>query len=285
MDVFADKVALVTGGASGIGRALCAELVRRGAQVGVVDRDAAGAAAVAGGIGAAAGQAWSVAVDVTDPAAVEALVETTVRTRGRIDYIFNNAGIAVLGEELDVTLADWRRVVDVDLFGVVHGIRAAYPRMVRQGFGHIVNTASLAGLTPAAMELSYTAAKYAVVGLSRGLRAEAAAHGVKVSVVCPGFIATPILHNTEMRRPVDRGKLLALMPPPLPPDRCARAILRGVARNRGIIMVTAHARLIWFIERLCPAAMDRFWLRHVLRIRALHEPRPEHDNGPGPLLK
>jgi NAD(P)-dependent dehydrogenase (short-subunit alcohol dehydrogenase family) len=201
MSAFTGTVAVVTGGASGIGRALCEALARRGARVVVADRNAAGADEVARASAALGGQARGAAVDVTDADAVEHLIDETVRDDGRIDFLFNNAGIAVFGEELDVSLEDWREVINVNLWGVVHGIRAAYPRMVRQRSGHIVNTASMAGLSPACLELSYTASKYAVVGLSRGLRAEAAAYGVKVSVVCPGFIDTPILRVTELRRP------------------------------------------------------------------------------------
>jgi NAD(P)-dependent dehydrogenase (short-subunit alcohol dehydrogenase family) len=202
MTRFSGATAIVTGGASGIGRALSEALARRGAPVVVADRNADGAAEVARAIVAAGGSARSEALDVTDAAAVERLVDETAREHGRVDLMFNNAGIAIIGEETDVSLDDWRKVVDVNLWGVVHGIRAAYPRMVRQGSGHIVNTASLAGLSPAPFEISYTATKYAVVGLSRALRAEAAAHGVKVSVVCPGFIqncADPLIVHSFCR--------------------------------------------------------------------------------------
>ena len=269
MSAFAGAVAVVTGGASGIGQALCEALARRGTRVVVADRNAAGADEVARAIAAAGGQARGAAVDVTDAGAVEQLIDGTVREHGRIDFLFNNAGIGVFGEELDVSLEDWRQVINVNLWGVVHGIRAAYPRMVRQGSGHIVNTASLAGLSPACLELSYTASKYAVVGLSRGLRAEGAAYGVKVSVVCPGFINTPILRVTELRRPIDRERLLALAPTPLPPARCAQIVLRGVEKNRSVIPVTGHAWLGWFLERLSPALTDRIWLAYVRKVRSL----------------
>jgi NAD(P)-dependent dehydrogenase (short-subunit alcohol dehydrogenase family) len=169
--------------------------------------------------------------------------------------MFNNAGIAIGGEELHVSLDDWNRVLDVDLRGVVHGVRAAYPLMVKQGHGHIVNTASLAGLVPAPLEISYSAAKYAVVGLSHALRAEGAALGVRVSVVCPGFIDTPILRTSALRGPGDhRAKLLALIPKPMPPEDCARIILAGVGKNRSTIIVTGHARALWWLNRVSPAS-------------------------------
>lgn len=268
MKPWKDAVAIVTGGASGIGRALCLGLGERGAIVVVADIDADAAAEVARAIAAAGGRGSSRAVDVRDAAAVQRLVDEAVDEHGRIDFLFNNAGIGILGEQRDVTLDDWRRVLDVNLNGVVHGVVAAYPTMVRQGRGHIVNTASLAGLIPAALELSYTASKYAVVGLSQGLRAEGARLGVRVSVVCPGFIDTPILQQSEIRSPVERAPLMKMIPTPMPPEKCARAILKGVAQNRSTIVVTAHAKLLYALHRLSPALVERLWIGVIDRFRA-----------------
>jgi NAD(P)-dependent dehydrogenase (short-subunit alcohol dehydrogenase family) len=252
MSVFEGKTAMVTGGGSGIGRAVCEALADRGARVVVADLDGAAADLVARGIAARGGRAEGKPLDVRDAAAVQKLVDDTAAEHGRLDYMFNNAGIAIMGEERDVSLDDWNRVLDVDLHGVVHGVRAAYPVMVRQGAGHIVNTASVAGLVPAALEISYTAAKYGVVGLSHALRAEGAKLGVKVTVVCPGFINTPILQVSPIRMAVDRARLLSMTPKPMPPDRCARIILDGVAKNRSTIVPTAHAKLLYLIQRMSP---------------------------------
>ena len=125
-------------------------------------------------------------VDVTDAVAVQRLVDGTVAREGRLDLLFNNAGIAVFADARDTSLEDWNRLIDVNLRGVVHGVAAAYPLMVRQGSGHIVNTASAAGLLPSPANIAYAATKHAVVGLSLTLRAEAVHHGVGVSVICPG---------------------------------------------------------------------------------------------------
>src|SRR5215218_918636 len=146
MSPFRDSIAIVTGGASGIGRALCEELARRGAVVVVTDVNEAGARSVAESIASEGGRASSKAVDVRDAEAVKRVVEETAAAHGRLDYMFNNAGLAVTGEVRDLSLEHWRKVVDVNLWGVIHGIAAAYPLMVRQRSGHIVNTASLAGL-------------------------------------------------------------------------------------------------------------------------------------------
>jgi len=171
MTTFRDRTAIVTGGASGIGKAVCEALAEHGAIVVVADLDAARAETVAQGIRARGGRAQARQLDVRDAAGFQKLVGDTAAEHGRLDYLFNNAGIGVAGEERDVSLEDWNEVLAVDLHGVVHGVRAAYALMVRQGHGHIVNTASLVGLIPSGGEISYTTAKYGVVGLSHALRA------------------------------------------------------------------------------------------------------------------
>jgi NAD(P)-dependent dehydrogenase (short-subunit alcohol dehydrogenase family) len=269
MSSFEGKIAIVTGGASGIGRAVCEALGARGAVVVVADVAPEAGAEVARGIVARGGRAESKPLDVRDAEAVQRLVDDTAAAHGRLDYMFNNAGIAIMGEETDVSLDDWRRVLDIDLHGVVHGVRAAYALMVRQGSGHIVNTASLAGLVPAPGEVSYAAAKFGVVGLSYSLRAEGARLGVKVSVVCPGFIDTPILQVSPIRFAVDRARLLAMTPKLTSPEECARVILRGVEKNRATIPVTAHAKVLWGLHRLSPSITQ--WIAGVMvdRVRAI----------------
>jgi NAD(P)-dependent dehydrogenase (short-subunit alcohol dehydrogenase family) len=271
MRSFRDTRAIVTGGASGIGQALCEDLGERGAVVVVADIDVDRAERVAAGIRSRGGSARSKALDVRDAAAFQKLVDDTAAEHGRLDYLFNNAGIAVAGEERDVSLEDWTRVLDVDLHGVVHGVRAAYALMVRQGSGHIVNTASLAGLVPAPGEISYTTAKYGVVGLSHALRAEGARLGVKVSVVCPGFIDTPILVTSPVRG-ADEAKLRALIPRAMSPARCARIILRGVAKNRSTIVVTGHARALWWLARASPDAAIWVATQMLNRMRKVARP-------------
>ncbi len=252
MDTYNGKTAVITGGASGIGRALAEELCRRGALVTLADRNAALLEETVSALAAKGREAEGTALDVTDLEAVKGVVESVVSRRGRLDYMFNNAGIAVFGETHEFSYDDWHRVIDTNLYGVVHGVMAAYPVMVEQGSGHIVNTASLAGLVPATGEISYTASKYGVVGLSNSLRAEAAHYGVKVSVVCPGFIRTPMYDNLELVK-LDRDKVMEMAPPGMPVDRCARVILRDVERNRAIITVAAEAKLFWSLQRLSPA--------------------------------
>lgn len=264
---FDGAVAIVTGGASGIGRALAAALAGRGATVVLGDLQAALAEEVAADIRSRGGAAGAAELDVAEYPAVERLVRRAVEDHGRLDYLFNNAGIGVAGGVDLYRLEDWYRVLDVNLRGVVHGVHAAYPIMCRQGFGHLVNTASLAGLTPTPMTVGYTASKHAVVGLSTALRIEAAVHGVRVSVVCPGVIRTPILDGGRY------GKILLDIPPdhlkgiierlkPMDAGRFAEQTLRRVAANRAIIIVPGHWRLIWWLHRLSPS-LGQYFSRKV----------------------
>jgi NAD(P)-dependent dehydrogenase (short-subunit alcohol dehydrogenase family) len=255
---YRDQVAIVTGAASGIGRALAAELVRRGAKVVLADRDEErvreAAAALAGeGPHAPRGEPLDVAIYEQ----VEALVKATAEREGRLDLLFNNAGVGLAGEVRDTTLADWRKVMEVNLFGVIHGVHAAYPLMIAQGSGHIVNTASGAGLLPRPGMTPYAASKHAVVGLSVSLRAEAVHLGVRVSAVCPGFIATGIMDRTTYRK-LDQEQMVAQIPiRGLSPEACANRVLKGVRKNRAIIPVTALTRLEWLLYRWWPGLGQR----------------------------
>jgi NAD(P)-dependent dehydrogenase (short-subunit alcohol dehydrogenase family) len=262
---FDGQVAVVTGAASGIGRALSAALARRGAVVVLADIDEAGVKAAADEIGAGArGPVSGRALDVADADAFGELVGAVVTDHGRIDLLFNNAGVGIWGDVADLTLAHWNRVIDINLRGVVHGVAAAYPVMISQGRGHIVNTASLAGLIPGPMLTPYSMTKHAVVGLSTGLRAEAAAHGVRVSVVCPGLIDTPILDKGNppdlpfVPNPIDgRTMLSESMGRPYPPASLAEDVLAGVARNRAFIVSPRHARVAWAVYRASPELFAR----------------------------
>ena len=256
--IFDGAVAIMTGGASGIGRALSEALARRGACVVLADRQFTLAQEVAAGIQASGGKASAVELDVTNFTAVDQFVRATAQAQGRLDYMFNNAGIAIGGEVRLCQIEDWDAVLNVNLHGVVNGVQAAYPVMLSQGYGHIVNTASMAGLLPMPAAVSYATTKHAVVGLSKSLRVEAAPYGVHVSVLCPGFIRTPILYGGKY------GKQLQPMPPevqekfirqyrPMDPAVFAEKVLDALARNKALIIVPGWWRLLWWISRLSPA--------------------------------
>jgi len=140
---------------------------------------------------------------------------------------------------------------------VVHGVHAAYPIMCKQGFGHIVNTSSTAGLIPAAAEGAYAATKHAVVGLSLALQIEAASFGVRVSVVCPGLVATPILDSTKYVN-LDAEAIKKIAPQkPIPPRQAARRILSGMERNQFYIVITATSHALWRLHRYMPGTSLR----------------------------
>ncbi len=247
------RVALVTGGASGIGRALCEALAASGAFTIVTDINASGAEEVAAGIRQRGGRASGAALDVSSETQVEQAVSAAVATYGRLDYMFNNAAVAIVGELRDGNVADFRRVMDVNLFGVVHGTMAAYRVMLRQGYGHIVNVGSLTGLMPTPLLTAYSTSKWAIVGFSTALRAEAAGLGVKVSVACPGLVRTNMgEHNVYWN--IRKEDHLALLPWRwmLDPSQAATGILRGVARNQEIIVFPFAVRVAWWMFRACP---------------------------------
>ncbi len=258
MGHYANKVAIITGGASGIGRAVSEAMGRQGAVVVIADVDIEGAREVVKTVTATGGKARAVSLDVTREKDVRRLINETADEYGRLDFMFNNAGIGVIGDERDKTPEHWQKILDINLNGVVYGTTEAYSLMVRQGFGHIVNTASLAGLIPSPTEVAYGATKHAVVGLSTSLRAEGAALGVKVSVICPGVVRTPIFDSTPVLN-IDKEELMEQMPAfiMLDVNKAAASILRGVARNQAIIVFPFHARLAWLLYRISPAITDR----------------------------
>jgi NAD(P)-dependent dehydrogenase (short-subunit alcohol dehydrogenase family) len=202
------KVAVVTGAASGIGRAMAETFAREGSAVVVADLETDAGERVAAGIRDAGGDALAVAVDVSDASAVERLAATTVDHYGRVDVVCNNAGVSTFNLMRDQTLEDWKWVVDVNFWGVVHGIHTFVPIMREQGTpGHVVNTASIGGLlTGTAFIGPYCATKAAVVSLSETLQQELAVDqsSIGVSVLCPSSVDTNVMES-ERNRPEARG--------------------------------------------------------------------------------
>ncbi|MGA2782767.1 MAG: SDR family oxidoreductase [Smithella sp.] len=256
--IYNGATAIITGGAAGIGQAIAEELAKRGCEVVLADRQIELAQEVVAGITNAGGKATAVKLDVTDYPAVEQVVRDTVVRTGRLDYMFNNAGIFINGGVHLFSITDWEHIVNVNIRGVIHGVHAAYPVMLMQGFGHIVNTGSIAGLIPSPGEVSYAMTKHAVVGLSNSLRAQAGLMGIRVSVLCPGIILTPMAENggkfgksyvnisPELRR-----EMLEKVRP-MPADLFAKKVLDAVAKNRAIIIEPSWWKWFWRMNRLFP---------------------------------
>jgi len=240
-DPFRDRVAVVTGAASGIGLGLSRGLAARGARLVLADRDAP-ALAEAERTLAAETEVLAVPTDVTDPGAVDGLARRTFERFGTAHLLFNNAGVGAYGEMHTAPLEEWRFVMDVNFWGVVHGVRAFVPRLVEQGDGHVVNTASMAGLVGMRGLGIYAASKFTVVGLSESLHREVADRGVGVSVLCPMIVDTPINRNARRLRP---DALKAQVPPGL--DEMAAGLRGGVVDVPSVVArvldAVTHRRL------------------------------------------
>ena len=260
--IYQDAIAIITGGASGIGRTMALELVSRGCTVILADRQIVLAEELAASIVADGGNAWARELDVCDYPAVQALVDETVAKTGRLDYMFNNAGIAVGGMTHDLEVDDWDISIDVNIRGVTNGVQACYKLMVAQGFGHIVNTASMAGLIPSTNAVPYSTSKFAVVGLSQALRIEAEYRGIRVSALCPGAIQTPILTGGEFGKlgsGITKEQVTKFWSAfnPMPADEFAREAIDQVAKNLPLIIVPGWWGRAYLTFRLLP----RLWYR------------------------
>jgi NAD(P)-dependent dehydrogenase (short-subunit alcohol dehydrogenase family) len=270
--------AVVTGAASGIGRALAEELAGRGSEVILADLQLEAAEEIASTIRTDGGKAQAFRLDVSDAAAVVSLLQDTAERTGRLDYLFNNAGIGIGGPIGLHTLEDWDRIIGVNLRGVIHGVHAAYPIMLKQGFGHIINTASMAGLMPSPGTVAYAATKNAVVGLSISLRAEVARAGIRVSVLCPGVVRTPMLEGGGKYGKVypsafaeQQRKMMELLRP-IPPNQFARKALDAIARNKVIVVVPSWFKLFWWTNRLSPA-LFMLWAQKQYEAAYRNKPR------------
>jgi NAD(P)-dependent dehydrogenase (short-subunit alcohol dehydrogenase family) len=254
LSYYRDKVAVVTGGAAGIGAELVQQLSSQGAAVVIADVARDAAERLAGELSSRGGRVAAVQADVTRFDDVERTVKTAVQQFGRLDLIFNNAGVGLAGELRDLELSDWQPIVNVNLWGVIHGVHAALPVMLRQRSGQIVNISSAAGLVPRPGMVPYAATKYAVVGLSTSLRYEVEDLGIRVNAVCPFHVATSIFQNTKFRNIDPKGMLAAIPLRQLPVERCVEQILAGVRKNKAIIVMPRFARFEWMLYRYFPRA-------------------------------
>jgi NAD(P)-dependent dehydrogenase (short-subunit alcohol dehydrogenase family) len=273
-DYYIGRSAIVTGAGSGIGAALSRALVSAGASVVCADLDLSAAQKTAASV-TGPGTARAALLDVTSAADVAALVSDVAAEHGSLDLMFNNAGISIGGETQELTLDHWNSIIDVNIRGVVHGVHAAYPVMVAQRSGHIVNTASMGGLMAAGLLTSYVMTKHAVVGLSLALRSEAAAFGVGVTAVCPSAVDTPILDKGAVGRFHGRDYFLKGqgVRRPLDPDLLAAQVLEAVVTNKPLLVTPRTARIAWRIGRLSPSFVAASSIRFVAKQRKLQAKR------------
>ncbi|MBH5320928.1 SDR family oxidoreductase [Paenibacillus sp. GSMTC-2017] len=271
MNPFQGKVAIVTGGGAGIGKSICEELARRGSIVVIADIHEDNARSVADNIVQNGGVSCAKGVDVSKENEVKQLIENTVEQYGCLDYMFNNAGIAIGGDCRDLSMEQWNKVIDINLYGVVYGSTYAYQIMARQGFGHIINTASATGLMPQPGNTPYCASKHAVVGLSLSLRYEGMDLGVKVSTVCPGHVQTDIYKNMKVVN-VTNEKVVASLPvKAMNAIEAAEIVLTGVIKNKDIIIFPNNVKWAWRIHRFFPRLLDKAWIEKIRSIRKLRQ--------------
>ena len=248
---YLNKTALVTGGGSGMGRGLCHKLAECGAIVFCTDINLANAEETVKLIGNDTAVARK--LDVTQIEDFDAVVGEMVTTHGRIDLIFNNAGMGISGELRDISISQWKKVMDVNFYGVLHGSHTAYQQMLKQGSGQIVNTSSLAGLLGMIPLIGpYSASKHAVLNYTRVLRNEAKAFNIKANTVCPGYIDTPIIDALPAinAKPGWNREAIKQFEPGLSIEKAADNILKGAAANKEVILFPRVARLILQFSRL-----------------------------------
>lgn len=262
MSIVDSPRAVVTGAASGLGRAFCLELGRRGARLLCADVDEPGARKTAADVGGTA-----LRCDVARIEEVEALAAEAERALGGVDLVINNAGVAVGGAVGDVALDDWRWIMGVNLWGVIHGCHVFAPRLRAQGRGHILNVASAAGLLAPPGMAPYNVTKAAVVALSETLAAELAPSGVGVTVLCPTFFQTNI---GKSARSVDDRKLALveklMARAKVQADDVARFALDAAARDELYALPHADGRWMWRLKRWAPGSFAAVSAKVVSRL-------------------
>jgi short-subunit dehydrogenase len=261
MKHLAGRVAVVTGAASGIGRAVAVELAGRGCALALVDVNEGGLAETADRV-RAAGRKVSVHVaDVADRARMERLPAEVLAEHGHVHVVVNNAGVAVSGRLVDQSLDDFAWIVGINFWGVVYGCKLFLPQLLREDEGHIVNLSSLFGLLGVPTQVSYNATKYAVRGISEALISELSGTRVGVTSVHPGGIRTNIVRSARASTPKDaednRNSVDLFERFAMAPEKAARKIVRAIERNQARVRIGFESYLTDWLKRLAPVTVQR----------------------------
>ncbi len=242
-EYYKDKIAIVTGGNSGIGYALCEELLKRGATVYMVGRNPQKVADASVKLSEYGNRIRTSIADVSVQEQVQKAIEDIQAEAGRIDFLFNNAGIGGTMPFEDATLDDWKNIIDTNLWSVIYGVYAAVPILLKQGSGHIINTSSAAGITPFPFQALYSVTKFGVTAITECLKYEYREKGLYFSTICPGNIATPIFKKSMDGSVHDE---LEIPDDAYPADQAAIDVLDKVAQYKGIIVVPEEPyALMW----------------------------------------
>lgn len=260
---FTNKTILVTGAAAGIGRAVCLALAAQGALVYAGDVNVDGLARLESD--APSGNSITpVSMDVSQAANFEIAINQIVKEHGRLDMIINNAGI-VLGGDFDATsMAEIERIVNINLWGVIYGTKLGYAQMRKQGFGHIANVSSSAGMMPVPNSTMYAAIKHAIVGLSHSLREEAALHGIEISTILPGMVQSDLWENAVNAGNYDyKQRMKDTGMTPMSSKDAATAILDGISKNKRSIIFPRFNRVILRLYQLAPNFMTKLAVKRL----------------------
>ena len=275
-----DKVVLITGAASGIGRATALEFAREGAGPFILcDIDIEGLEETAAMIERMGRSALAIPADVSNHESVRKAVEKALEQAGHIDVLVNVAGIGIAGPLEVLSMEDWRKVLGVNLFGMLHTVNLVYPHMLERGSGHIVNIASGAGLAaPSPYNSPYNTSKFGAVGFSESLMLEAGAHGVGVTCICPGVVKTPIYETSPIKGFTEemKEKLPIILSAGEEPEDTARSIVKAVRKNRFLVVTTFVMKALvflkwyfffaWFpVNKLISRSLVRYLERYRLR--------------------
>ena len=271
MQGFAGKVAVVTGAGSGIGQALAIELGRSGAHLAISDVDTEGLAATEERLKAIGAKVKSDRLDVTEREAFLLYADNVAEHFGKVNQIYNNAGIAFTGDIEVTQFKDMERVMDVDFWGVVNGTKAFLPHLIASGDGHVVNVSSVFGLFAVPGQAAYNSAKFATRGFTEALRQEMglAGHPVKVSCVHPGGIKTAIARNGGVAEGLDAEQLAKTFDKKLAsttPEKAAKVILDGVRKNKARILIGNDAKAFEYVIRFIGANYQSVFPKAVARL-------------------
>jgi NADP-dependent 3-hydroxy acid dehydrogenase YdfG len=271
MEGFAGKVAVVTGAGSGIGQALAIELGRSGAAVAISDVDTEGLAVTEERLKAIGASVKADRLDVTEREAFQAYADAVVEHFGKVNQVYNNAGIAYVGDVEVMPFKDIERVMDVDFWGVVNGTKVFLPHLIASGDGHVINVSSLFGIFSVPGQSAYNSAKFAVRGFTEALRQEMIANGhpVKVTAVHPGGIKTAIMRNATAAEGVDKEGLTKTFDQRLTittPEKAARETLTAVRKNKARVLVGPDAKILDILVRLTGSGYQRLFTTAVSRL-------------------
>ncbi|MEW5736786.1 MAG: SDR family oxidoreductase [Thermodesulfobacteriota bacterium] len=258
MKIAGSKI-LITGAASGIGRSLARTMSRQGGRMFLTDINAKGLAEVADELRAAGGEVClAEPADVSDYAAMQKLAARVHEGFGALDVLVNNAGIAIFAAPEDFSHDQWTRIINVNLWGVIHGVECFLPEMVKARQGHVVNIASAAGLMGVPWQAAYSTTKFAVAGLSEVLRYDLARHNIHVTLVCPGFVNTGLVDTVEIEgdaKKIARQKKV-MQKLAITPEKVADQIVAAVKKNKYKVITSPDIKLLYFMRNHGGAAYN-----------------------------